>query len=250
VVHFVVMTAEFGSQTMFTQSQLENQRLFNVGPMAMPEQAGDKAKRVTRKLMIFAGATTADLLESSGAEFLMEKIKGKKITPLQEKLDNMPTGTPEQISEKLKQEKKVVNVKSFFSAGAFVEDGISDELYVMGMNAMLRKLTGLEEVSYVTPTAKFISGWTNLLSFASGKFTKTKEFWKKPWNVINAVNVESGIGLLEEAPFGIGKMIAWGHDAFDEKLKKSEAVQLANGVALAAVTGYHIEKNMVNAPKE
>jgi hypothetical protein len=222
----------------FTPQQLENQRLFQVGA-PMPEQAGDKGKRMRNKFAIFVAATGADLIEGWGAEKIIEKFVDPNI-------EAMP-------------EEKQKRAKVFKSGGMFVEDGVSDEIYNVGMNAILRNITGLEEVAYASPTAKFISGWTNLLSFASAKFNDTfnedgsllkkMAFWKKPWNVVNAVNVEAALGLFEEAPFGIGSTVVRMHSAFDNKLRKSEALQLANTAATLFVTGYHIEKNMVQGSK-
>jgi len=235
------MTVEFESAKTFTPKQLENQRLFGVGPGSeIPEQSGDKAKRVWRKLEIFTAATAADLGESWGAEKLLGRIEEAMVPK-----DLVQQGNPAALQR-----------ASLFSGIGFVEDMASDEVYSMGMNAILRGLTGLDEVSYATPTAKLISGWTNLGSFASGKFQDTINserkvvqefaFWKKPWNLVNAVNAEAFIELLEELPIGIGKGVKKVHNAIDEKFKKSELLQFANGVASAAVTGYHIEKNMVH----
>lgn len=224
------MTPEAVSAHSFTPSQLENQRVFRVGPGAsMPEQPGDAADRRLKKLGILVGATAVDLAESWGAEKLLVQIR-------------------EQLTEHVRSNAKRNQNKAIFSGIAFVEDVASDEVYVLGMNALLRGMTGLEEVSYPSPTAKLISGWTNLGSYASGKFGgEDRPFWKKPWNVVNAVNTEAAIGLLEELPLGIGKAVEAVHAKIDEKLSKSEAVQFATGIASAAVTGYHIEKNMVQA---
>lgn len=240
------MTAEFSPQHTFTQSQLENQRLFNVGSIAMPEQAGDKSKRVWRKLTIFTGATTLDLAESWGSEALLDKVHEVLLPSEGERKDSMT-------------EVKRINNEATMGALGFVEDGISDELYGVGMNAILRNMTGLDEAVYASPTAKFIAGWTNLGSFASGRFQDTRNedgevvkklaFWKKPWNLVNSVNAEAFIGLLEEIPFGVGNNVAKAHAYVDRKLTTSEAVQLVDGTARAAVTGYHIVKNIVHDSK-
>lgn len=238
------MSAEAASHIAFTPAQLENQRLFRVGP-AMTEHPGDKAKRIQRKLTILAGATAADLAEGAGAEWLLGKIKQRAIISQEQIVNEMPDWDEKKEGAK----SKLIQKKALFSGLGFVEDAASDELYVVGMNAILRGMTGLDEVSYPTPTARVISGWTNLLSFASGKFEKKQGFWKKPWNFVNAVNVEAAIGLLEEVP-GIGRAVERAHAAMDHKLSKSEAIQFGNAIAMTAVTGYHIEKNMVNASKE
>lgn len=237
------MTAEVLTERAFTPKQLENQRLFGVGPGAsMPEQPGDKGKRLRNKAIIFAAATAADLGESWAAEALLEKIHDRMVDKVDLQL-NDPAA---------------IRRNAIFSGIGFVEDMASDEAYSMGMNAILRKLTGLEEVSYASPTAKQIEGWTNLASFASGRFQNPVDehhevieelklkFWQKPWNFVNAINAEALVGLLEELPFGIGTSIKKGHARVDEKFRKSELLQLANGVAKAAVTGYHIERNMVH----
>ncbi len=238
-----IMSAEFSPQTMFTPSQLENQRLFGVGPGAlMPEQPGDKGKRVLRKFAIFTGATAADLAESWGAEKLLEKI-GERLVNKEKIATNDP---------------KAINKQALFYGIGFVEDGVSDELYTMGMNTLLRCMTFLDEVSYTSTTAGFIEGWTNLGSFASGKFQDSIDqdgnviehmklkVWQKPWNVVNAVNTEAFIGLLEELPIGIGAVVKKTHRAIDTALSKSEPVRFANGVAKMVATGYHIARNMMH----
>lgn len=216
------MTAE-----VFTPKQLENQRLFKVGPgAALPEMPGDTSRRVRNKAMTLVLSTAGDLVESWGAEALLDKV-GERVS--------------EPISYGM----------------AFVEDAASDELYDIGMNVILRRATGLDEVSYSTPTAKFAAGWLNLLSFASGKFQNTIDeslesgikklaFWKKPWNFVNAVNTEAAIGLLEEIPFGIGNAIQRAHALIDKKLTKSDALQFVNKISGAAVTGYHVNRNMMH----
>ncbi len=222
------MTTEAIFERMFTPVQLENQRLFRVGPVAMPEQPGDKGKRVIRKAAIFAGATAADLAESWGAEKVLKKIEDKFVTNIQD-------------------ETRKARNHALFSGVQFVEDGASDELYVLGMNAILRGITGLEAVSYASPLSRWISGWTNLGSYVSGRFSEEgRVFWKKPWNVVNAVNVEAAIGLLEEMPF-VGKGVEKAHTWANAKIAGSEAFQFLNGVATGAVTGYHIDKNMIQS---
>ncbi len=214
---------------MFTPAQLENQRLFRVGPFAEPEQPGDKGKRVARKLAIFTGATAADLAESWGAEKIIDHLESRMVD-----FDLIKRNDP-----------KAITKNAYFGGIAFIEDAMSDELYVLGMNALLRGWTGLEEANYVSPTAKFISGWTNLGSWASGKFGgKEKKFYQKPFNFVNAVNVEAAIGLLEEVPF-LGKGVAKAHAWANSKISSSEAFQLANAAVTVAVAGYNIEKNIV-----
>jgi hypothetical protein len=227
------MTPEFGSAPNFTPAQLENQRLFRVGPSVTLELPGDKAKRVVRKLAIFTAATAADLAESWAAEKILRKIKTKMVND-----DLVQQGDPDAVRK-----------GAYFSGIGFVEDMVSDEVYAMGMNAILRGMTGLADASYPSPTARFISHWTNLGSYASGKFAGLEQFWKKPWNIVNAVNAEAAIGLFEELPFGIGKAVAWAHKGVDGLLNK-EATKLVNGIVGAAVTGYHIEKNMVNPVRQ
>lgn len=235
------MKVEMASERVFTSSQLENQRLFGVGPGAeMPELPGDKAKRVQRKLTILVAATIADVGESCISENVLKAIKGHMVDE-----DRVKAGDLQAIQR-----------SSYFSGIGFVEDMASDELYSMGMNALLRHLTGLDDVTYATPTAKLIGGWTNLASFASGKFqdmvdknhkvVQKLEFWKKPWNLVNAVNAEAFIGLLEELPIGIGSGVKKIHSTIDRNYKKSELLQFADGVAKALVTGYHIEKNVIH----
>lgn len=237
------MTPEMHSEHGFSPSQLERQRLFGVGPGAsMPEQPGDKAKRVRNKVSILAAATAADLGESWVAEKLLDKL-GEHMIDAEKIAANDP---------------KAIQKKGIFYGALFVEDGVSDEAYAMGMNALLRGMTGLEEVSYPSPTARFIEGWTNLGSFASGKFQDAVDqhgkkieklklkVWQKPWNVVNAVNAEAFIGLLEELPLGVGAVVKKTHDVIDTTLTKSEPVQFANGVARSLVTGYHIVRNMIH----
>lgn len=237
------MTVEHVSEQPFTSSQIENQRLFKVGPSAHEsEQPGDKGKRIRNKALIFTAATAADLGESWIAESLLEKLGERMVDKAA-------------VAEK---DQKALNNKALFFGIGFVEDGISDELYAVGMNSVLRGMTGVEEAAYATPTAKFIEGWTNLGTFASGKFQDTVnqhgevieekklKVWQKPWNVVNAVNAEAFIGLLEELPIGIGKTVEKMHASFDKVLTESEAVQLTNGVAKMLVTGYHIARNMVH----
>ncbi len=238
------MTAESRAEHTFTPKQLENQRLFRVGPGAFePEQPGDKGKRVVRKLAVFTGATAADLAESWGAELLLDKVNEHLL--------------PHDVEVRASMgDKKLLNNESLMGAIGFIEDVASDEAYVLGMNAILRGMTGLEEVSYPSPTAKLIAGWTNLGSFASGRFQDwvndagkvvwKRPFYMKPWNIVNAVNAEAAIGLLEELPLGVGKAVEKLHGFIDRKLSKSEAVQFVEGTARAGVTGYHIVKNMMH----
>lgn len=241
------MMAEVLTERAFTPKQLENQRLFGVGPGAsMPEQPGDKWKRIKPKfvkLVVLAGATGLDLLEGGIAEAILEP-RGKQLNELGKKIESMSEVKHDELVAKREAQLDFVQKKTRHNIVAFVEDGVSDEIYVMGMNAILRKLTGLPDVSYPSATARFISNWTNLLSWTSAKFGE-KKFWMKPWNFVNAVNVEAAIGLIEEVPLGVGKTATKVHDFMDKKLTKSEALQFVNGVALSAVTAINITKNMI-----
>lgn len=236
------MTTEAVFARAFTPKQLENQRLFRVGPSVMPEQPGDTAKRVVRKAAILAGSTALDLAESGLFEKLI-KPKEDTLDALKKKAWDM-TGitTSDAQSAKRAEQVRFVKERTKLNVVEFVEDGLSDELQVVGMNAILRKMTGLDEVSYPSATARFISNWTNLLAWTSAKFNRMK-FWKKPWNVVNAVNVEAAIGLLEEVP-GVGKLVERAHGAVNTLLTK-EGVQLVNGVAVGAVSAINITKNMI-----